>query len=159
MAFIFGTLAAAYAYQKYSQNLVRENEMEPNNPSELPPMDKYNPAKNDLIQPKAWWYDPNQIGDVSRLNSDHVYGPYPEERYIGPEAAYDQYSLIRSQNYKDKFVQQQLGVINDRRELDNNFKDKGLAPHPRILDLGYPFDEYVPAPTKPPVPMGHYSQR
>jgi hypothetical protein len=124
----------------------------PKSVSSLPPIDKWNPAKNDLIRPMGWTYDPTQIGDISRMNTTRAIGPYSIERHIGPEAASDPYALHRSQAFKDKFVQQQLGVVNISRLLDNNFKDKGVRPHSRIKDLGYPHDQYVAPYTVSPVP-------
>lgn len=117
-------------------------ELAPTRPSQLPPIDPQNPAKNDIIRPKAWLFDPLRIGYTQRWNAKTVRGDYRQERLISDTAAYRSNALFKNQRAQDIFVQQQGAYINDEQILDNNFWYKGVKPHRLIISSGSP--EYTP---------------
>lgn len=150
MALIALGLVGLYAYSQRTPkpNL---NQPAPTVPAELPPINRYNPAANDLIKPPAWTYDPLRIGYNDKVTSRNVKGQYPVEKHLGPENVNRPNALWKSQTTRDIYVQQQTAYAPINYFLDNTYWSKGVAPHPRIKSLGSPAYRYVAPVTKSPV--------
>lgn len=115
----------------------------PTNINTLPPIDPQNPAKNDVIRPKATWYDPLRIGYTQRWNAKYVKGDYSQEKYLSPDTAYSRSNPVKNARTQDLWVQSQGAYIQEDMRLDNNFWAKGVKPHPLIKSLGNPTYSYV----------------
>lgn len=142
--------AFLYAVAKNNQSILNAVES-PNSGKPMQKPDKYLPSLNDNIKPPSSTYDPMRIGDTSRANTNIVKGPYRSERRLGPEAAYWENALFRTPRAREYYSQSQTAYIPLDPLLDNHFKYKGVKPHPRIVDLGYPYDIVVPPYSQSPV--------
>lgn len=142
MALLVLGLLGFYAYYQRSPapNL---SAPPPKNPLDLPPINRNNPAANDLIKPPSWTYDPLRIGYNDKVTARRVKGQYPMEKHLGPENVDRSSALWKSQTTKDIFVQQQTAYSPINYFLDNTYWSKGVAPHPRIKSLGDPTYQYV----------------
>lgn len=123
----------------------------PTSAIELPPIDRFNPAANDTIRPKAWTYDPLRIGYTDPVRAGRIFADYKQEKFLGVDAVEKPNALWKSQKSRDLYVQQQTAYWNDHVFLDNNFKLKGVAPHARINFLGNPTYHYVRPVSSSPV--------
>jgi hypothetical protein len=152
MAAVVMGLLGLYAVTKIPQTTPAiMNTPAPTSVAQLPPMDKYNPAKNDLIRPKAWTYDPRRIGVTARVANTKTKGGYPQERFLGTDAVDNPRALWKNQQYRDTSVQQIASYHSVHPILDNTYWNKGVHPHPRINSLGNPQYYYVPPVTSSPV--------
>lgn len=122
----------------------------PTNINTLPPINPQNPALNDVIRPKANWYDPLRIGYTQRWNAKYVKGDYSQEKYLSEETAYRRGGPLKKANTQDLWVQSQGAYIQEPLLMDNNFWYKGVKPHPKIRHSGNPAYSYVPPLTTRP---------
>lgn len=118
----------------------------PTNPLALPPIDKYNPAKNDMIRPQSWTYDPLlQIGYNSRVRAKPVKGPYPQEKYLSEESRSQPNPLWKGRRFTDAYIQQQDAYTPLPFILDPVYWNTGVQPPSRIRSAGDPTLYRVPA--------------
>lgn len=139
-----------YMQSRPSNPSLYPGKLAPTNINTLPPIDPQNPAKNDVIRPKATWYDPLRIGYTQRWNAKYVKGDYSQEKYLSEETAYRKNGPLKKANTQDLWVQSQGAYIQQDMRLDNNFWYKGVKPHSRIRHSGSPGYSYVPPYTTRP---------
>ncbi len=141
----------AYLYtSRQQQQTLFPGNLAPTNINRLPPIDPQNPAKNDVIRPPSYLYDPLRIGYTQRWNAKYVKGDYSQEKYLSEETAYRRNGPLKKQSTQDMWVQSQGAYIQEDMRLDNNFWYKGVKPHSKIRTSGNPTYEYVPPYTTRP---------
>ena len=121
------------------------NQPKPNNPGALPPIDPYNPSKNDMIRPPSWTYDPlRQLGRTERFRAKPTAFPYPQERYLSEESLSSDAALYKTQQFREAYQQQQAAYNPVHRFLDPVYWNTGVKPPSRIRSSGHPAYLHVP---------------
>lgn len=140
-----------YAYVQRPAIFSNLSKPAPTSAAQLPPMNRYNPAANDLIKPPSWTYNPSRIGYNDPVRAANVKGAYPQEKYLSDQSIDSPFAIYKTQKFRDVYVQQQTANTPIHNFLDNNFKDKGVKPIQAIRTLGNPTYTYVRPVTRSPV--------
>lgn len=132
-----------FLYTRGVQSFKWPGQLAPTTPAALPPVDRLQPSKNDIIRPPDYYRgmgrDPlRQVGYVERVNGGNVKGDYPYEKYLGVAAVDHPFALHRRQDYQDAFVQQQRAYINDNYFIDPAYWNRGVKPYRKINSSGNP---------------------